>query len=63
MITLNKVKKTFVSYYPSILETLKFKYSAYLAIAIIAYYIFSSIFKLFIKEGMLESQTITEKIK
>jgi hypothetical protein len=34
-----------------------------LAFAIIAYFVFATLFKLYIEEGMLESQTFQEQIR
>ena len=64
-ITLNFVKQQsiLVKYYPSLLETLKFKYSTYLAFAIIFYYIFHSLFSLYLKEGLLDCQVATERLR
>ena len=62
-VVLNKDTRMVVEYYPSIFETCKFKWSRYLAFAIIFYYILSTLFKLFMKEGMLDSQTTIDKVK
>lgn len=50
-ITLEAAKdsKVVVNYYPSILETFKFKYSRYVAFFLIALAVFGGLFKMFIK--------------
>lgn len=60
---LNKRTIMLVDYYPSILETCKFNWARYLAFAIIFYYLLSTLLKLLLKEGLLDSQTIVEKVK
>ena len=63
MISLNKRTLMLVEYYPSVLETFKFKWSRFLAFAIVFYYLLSTLQKVLLKEGLLDSQSVVEKVK
>ena len=49
-----KQKSVVVSYYPSILEAFKFKFSTYFAFVLVCFAIFYGLFKWYVKEGIVE---------
>ena len=58
-----KQRKVVVNYYPSLLETLKFKYARFIAFALIAFAVFGGTYRMYVREGLLDCQAKTEQIR
>jgi hypothetical protein len=59
ILSYTKKSSVVVSYYPSLLETLKFSYATYLAFAIISYFVFATLYRSYVQAGLLDCQAYT----